>query len=183
MHEAAGYRVARWFTTLRRDLAEPIPEPGPVRVIPFTPDRSEGMRLAHNAAFADHWGSEPWTAERWEEGIIGDPGFRPDLSFLVVEGDVVIGYAINEAYPDDFARLGFSEAWVGALGVRPGRRRRGVARALLVHSMTAFRDAGFDRATLGVDSENPTGALGLYESVGFGPQRRWITYLRDVARP
>ena len=30
-----------------------------------------------------------------------------------------------------------------------------------------MRDAGMTEAMLGVDADNPTGALGLYESMGF----------------
>jgi ribosomal protein S18 acetylase RimI-like enzyme len=44
--------------------------------------------------------------------------------------------------------------------------------------MRAFRDTGFDAAILGVDAENPTGALGVYERVGFGPVRRSVRMQR-----
>ena len=42
--------------------------------------------------------------------------------------------------------------------------------------MQRYREEGFDRAALDVDSENPTGALGVYERVGFTTQRRWTNY-------
>jgi ribosomal protein S18 acetylase RimI-like enzyme len=31
-----------------------------------------------------------------------------------------------------------------------------------------------DEAVLGVDTENPSGALGLYESFGFRQKRTWL---------
>jgi len=37
-------------------------------------------------------------------------------------------------------------------------------------------------AGLGVDLENPTGALGLYESFGFRPIRRWA-FIRKPFEP
>ncbi len=47
--------------------------------------------------------------------------------------------------------------------------------------MGAFRNAGLDYATLGVDSENTTGALGLYERLGFEPVKRYIRYEKKIA--
>ena len=32
------------------------------------------------------------------------------------------------------------------------------------------------RAGLGVDADNPTGALGLYESLDFAVHSKWVTY-------
>ena len=42
------------------------------------------------------------------------------------------------------------------------------------------REAGFDTASLGVDSQNPTGALGIYERTGFTVRRTWINYAREL---
>jgi ribosomal protein S18 acetylase RimI-like enzyme len=36
-----------------------------------------------------------------------------------------------------------------------------------VHRRIAQADTGFERAILGVDADNPTGALGLYRSLGY----------------
>ena len=47
-----------------------------------------------------------------------------------------------------------------------------MARALLVHSIHVFRDMSMDETALGVDTENPSGALHLYKSVGYRPARR-----------
>ena len=60
-------------------------------------------------------------------------------------------------------------------------RGRGLATALLVRGMIAFRAAGMDAASLGVDTENPTGAVGLYERVGFTVNRRFVRLRRVVA--
>jgi mycothiol synthase len=42
--------------------------------------------------------------------------------------------------------------------------------------MHAYRAAGYDEAALDVDSENPTGALGVYRRVGFTVESRWTSY-------
>jgi hypothetical protein len=39
-------------------------------------------------------------------------------------------------------------------------------------SLVAFRDIGMTDAVLGVDADNPTGALGVYEANGFAVHQR-----------
>ena len=45
-------------------------------------------------------------------------------------------------------------------------RRRGLGLALLLHSFRDFAARGATRVGLGVDAENTTGAVGLYERAG-----------------
>ena len=42
-------------------------------------------------------------------------------------------------------------------------------------------DAGYDEASLDVDSENPTGALGIYRRAGFEVEKRFTDYIVTVA--
>lgn len=183
LHEAAGFRPVRWYVEMRRDLGQPLPAlpatPG-LEIRPFDPTLAEAARAAHNEAFADHWGSEPQTAETWARDFIGDPAFRGDLSFVALAGDAVAGYAVNYVAEADWAASGVRDGWIGQLGVRRAWRRRGLATALLVRSMEAFRAAGLEAAALGVDAENPTGALGLYERAGFRRIRRSVRLQRPL---
>jgi mycothiol synthase len=149
----------------------------------WDPERAEEVRRCHNDAFAGHWGSRPRTADSWAHDVLGDPGFRPDLSFLATRDDLVAGYLISAVYPQEFAAKGRREGWVWLLGVRPGHRGRGVASALLVTAMEAYRDAGLDHATLSVDSANTTGAGALYERLGFRVDERGTTMEKAVAGP
>jgi len=64
--------------------------------------------------------------------------------------------------------------------VRRPWRKRGVASALLCASLHAFKTEGLSFATLGVDTENLTGALRLYERVGFKPVKRFIQYDKPI---
>ena len=186
LHEQFGFRVVRWYHDMRRDLGEPIPPepelPG-LRIVGYEPAWGERLRQAHNEAFADHWGSEPLPPDVFERDFMGDPRFRADLSFLVLDGDEIAGYTINYVAEDDWAAAGVKEGWVGQLGVRRAWRRRGSATALLVRSMTAFRAAGLEAASLGVDTENPTGAVGLYERVGFRPYKRFVRLAKAFEDP
>ena len=77
-------------------------------------------------------------------------------------------------------RHGQREGWIQDLGVRRAWRKRGVASALLCQSMRAFKAAGLDYAMLGVDTENPTCALRLYERLGFAQVKRFINFEKRV---
>ena len=46
----------------------------------------------------------------------------------------------------------------------------------LAKVLTEAVQAGYQRAGLGVEADNPTGALGLYESLGFSVHSKWVTY-------
>ena len=50
---------------------------------------------------------------------------------------------------------------------------------MIVSAMRALRDREMDQAALGVDAANPTGAFGLYESLGF----RAVHGMEVLARP
>jgi ribosomal protein S18 acetylase RimI-like enzyme len=181
LHEAAGFRPARWYFDMRRDLREPLPampDLGGLRLVGYEPPMGQPLLAIHNEAFRDHWGSEPLTPEIWDHEFVGDPFFRGDLSFVVLDGDEIAGYTVNYVAESDWDAAGVREGWVGQLGVRRPWRKRGVATALLVRSMEAFRAADLEAATLGVDAENPTGALGVYERVGFRPIRRSVRLQR-----
>lgn len=110
------------------------------------PHLSEAVRLAHNQAFADHWGSEPRDEESWRF-TVNDPLARPDLSAVVLEtgtGDVA-GYQLASHDPESAATRGFSEGYTELLGVRREFRGRGIAQALLADAMRRFAAAEWTR--------------------------------------
>ncbi len=76
---------------------------------------------------------------------------------------------------------GRSRVYVSEVSVRRPWRRRGLARALLAGSLVAAREAGFTSASLGVDTDSPTGATALYESLGFIPDKTFTVYRKPLA--
>ncbi|MFC5502809.1 GNAT family N-acetyltransferase [Lysinimonas soli] len=167
--EREGFATERYFSQLQRELSAPIPElelPAPLRLATLSPELSEATRVAKNAAFRDHWGSQPTSVEGWN-GQLSLPSLRPELSFLAMEGGEVVGFVIVNVNEADFELQGFAGSYISLVGVVAPWRRRGVAPALLAASLRAARDAGLERAVLDVDSESPTGALGLYTGMGF----------------
>ncbi|TBO59797.1 GNAT family N-acetyltransferase [Streptomyces kasugaensis] len=183
---AHGYETARWWLELDRDLADPIPEiplDPAVRLESYGQRWTEPARLACNAAFRDHWGSQPSTAREWAEGETLED-FRPDLSLVAVAPDAdgvdqVVALVTSSVYKEDWEAQGYSFGYVGTVGVRPEWRGRGLAPALLTRVLHAYRDAGFDKALLEVDSESLTGAVGLYERLGFRTVRRSVSLIKS----
>ncbi|MFC9354673.1 GNAT family N-acetyltransferase [Arthrobacter sp. NPDC057013] len=171
--EASGYEVVRYYNEMHRPLSAPLPE-APLghglELLPMEPKLSEAVRLAHNQVFADHWGSEPRDEEAWGF-VVNDPLARPDLSAVVLASSTgeVVGYQLASHDPDTAVTRGFTEGYTDLLGVRREFRGRGIAQALLADAMRRFAAAGMDKASLDVDSENPTGAMALYRKMGYAP--------------
>lgn len=172
----AGMTPLRWYTGLVRPLAVPIAAPGlpaGVRLVPFDLARSEQARLAHNEAWLDHWGYSPRTPEFWQAWGPGHRNFRADWSFLAVdESDAIVGYIVNFAWQQEWEVKGRTEGYTELVGVLKPWRGKGLASALLAASNETFRAAGMQCAALDVDSDNPTGALRLYQSLGYQPKTR-----------
>ncbi len=90
----------------------------------------------------------------------------------------VASLVLTAAYPQDWELLPV-EAWINTVGTRPAWRGKGVARWLMAEVLRkiADSDTGFQRTILGVDAENPTGALRLYRDLGFADDVRSVTTL------
>lgn len=182
--EGIGFTPRRWYREVRRPLDIDIPEIETDRFLtvePWTPQIDDDVRRAHNAAFADAWGSQQVSMAEWTQRR---PYFEPGWSFVALDrsGDRsrVAGYLISSRYEQDWEALGWTEGYTDILGVGAEYRHRRVATALLTAALRAYRDSGMQYAGAGVDSENPTGAVGLYEALGYEPTRGTVLYGLDV---
>ena len=170
LFDAFGFAPLRYYHEMRRSLADganPIGLPGALDIVPFDFAYDEATRAAHNEAFRDHFAASELDEETWGLWVTGHHNFRADCSYLVFDGEEIVGYALNSVHPDDWPALGFSEGWTHQLGVRRPWRGRGVATALLSATAGAFAADRLDYAALDVDAENPTGARMLYEAQGY----------------
>ena len=169
----SGLDPVRYFLGLERDLSDAIPKVRPaeeVRFVPYTPELSAAPHAARDEAFLDHWGSQPLSDEQWESFLGGT--FRPDISFLALAGDEVAGFVLCQVNEDDWVSQGFTGAYIAMVGTTRAHRGRRIAPALLAATLTACAERGWECATLDVDAENPTGALGLYTGMGFVEKTR-----------
>ncbi|MGY1713377.1 GNAT family N-acetyltransferase [Geodermatophilus sp. SYSU D01106] len=169
MLRRAGFEVERLFASMERPLTglpAVAPPPG-VDLVPFTWDRDDEVRRAHNASFTEHHGSTERDEQAWRNWFTGRQAFRPDLSVLALTDGAVAGYVLTYEYEADTRATGIRTAHFGQIGVLPSARGRGVASATIAAALAAAQEAGYAQAALDVDTENTTGAFALYERVGF----------------
>ena len=184
--EQEGYAPVRFFFDMVRPTLHDIPDarlPDGLEIRPVT-TTEEALRVlrATDEAFRDHWGHVPASPQD-DLGYLADP--RQDIGLWQVawDGDEVAGVTLPLVDEADNARFGRRRGWLEAVATRRPWRRRGVARALIAAGLRALRDRGLESAILGVDSENETGALGLYERAGFSVVARFTVWRKPVSIP
>jgi len=183
LYAAHGFTVARWFFEMTCDLGSGTDAgsvPDGLTLVPFAPEYDGRVLDAHREAFRDHWAATLPDEEMWRQWYTGSRAFRPALSFLVLDGAEVAGYALAYESDADTAVKGFRAAWAGQIGTRRQWRGRGVASTLLRQFLATARDDGYRQAVLTVDSASPTGAVGLYQRHGFVRADTWIRYVRPA---
>jgi mycothiol synthase len=164
-----GYEPVRWFFEMSRPTLEDVPEvplPDGLEVREITPDLIYRVWKADIEAFQDHWGGfddSDATLERWKKA----PSFDPSLWVICFDGEEVAGGIVNTINAEENQALGVQRGWLDSVFTRRPWRKRGLANALIARSLLKIRERGMTSAVLGVDADNPTGALGLYERNGF----------------
>ncbi|HEY8989751.1 MAG TPA: GNAT family N-acetyltransferase [Candidatus Limnocylindrales bacterium] len=182
LYESEGYAIVRYGFMMVRDLTEPIPElplPDGLEVRPVEPVDHRRIWDADVEAFRDHWDPGERTDADFE-GWFASPELDTGLWRVAWDGDEVAGSVMNFIYPAENETLGQQRGWLDHVSVRRPWRRRGLASALIAASMRALRDVGMTEAALGVDAENPSGALGVYENLGFRRTRTGVAYRKAM---
>jgi mycothiol synthase len=165
-----------WFDMVAPTRPAPTPRvPEGLTVRPYSADLEKDLYEAHMEAFSDHWGYQRREFDVWLAMTVRTDGFLPELSRVAFDGTEIAGYVLvyDDAVPDFI--------YVGQVGTRRPWRRRGLAGALLADVLGAAGESGKTSVLLGVDADSPTGAVGVYERVGFQTKERWVTYGLTVA--
>ena len=162
LYERRGFQYVRAFLNLEIDLTEPPPEPvwpAGLEVRRFRRHLDEAaVHAASEEAFRDHWRPDAMDLDEWLAFRFARPDLDLDLWWVAWDDAQVVASLLAIETP-----LG---GYIDSLSVRRAWRGRGVGRALLLQAFAALHARGLTRAYLGVDGENPTGAVGLYASVG-----------------
>lgn len=166
-----GMAPTRYFFQMHRPFDEPL-EPAmlPAGFQPrhvASPQDVAGWVEAYNQSFIDHWSFQPATIESHGHWL-QHPSYRPELDLIAVADDgTIAALCFCQVDQAENTRNGHNDGWITDLGTRRGYRQRGLGRAMLLSGLHQLKAAGVDGARLNVDTANPTGALRLYESVGF----------------
>jgi GNAT superfamily N-acetyltransferase len=155
-----------------------------VRRVDGLPDERD-LREIHDvleSAFADHFNSSEETFEEFVHRLREDPGHRWDhwwLAELVDDAETPqpVGALIGSVLTSGSGPEG---SYVSYLGVLAAARGRGVAKGLLNTIIADAATRGRDRIGLEVDADSPTGAAGLYTSMGWVTSYVTESWHRDV---
>jgi len=180
--ERTGYSVYRYGLKLVRADLEDIPDlplPEGIEVRPVRPEHYRAVIDAWNEACKDQRAQIPISDDGfawWRES----PTFNPSLWQVAWHGDEVIGTVLNFVDAEENERYHRKRGHPELISVKRGWRRKGIARALLARSLKTLKEIGMTEAALGVDAENPSGALHLYESMGFKVVKRAVFYRKRM---
>jgi len=178
-----GYEPVRFFYDMVARTLDGIdahPMPDGIELRPVTREQYRTIWLGAAEAFRDHWGETEWAEADWERFIADPDNQDPQLWRIGWDGDEVAGVVITTVPVEENEQHGRRRVYVAAVAVRRPWRRRGLARALLSSSLVGAREAGFTSASLGVDTDSPTGANTLYESLGFTPEKTFTSYRKPL---
>ncbi|MEU6743061.1 GNAT family N-acetyltransferase [Streptosporangium sandarakinum] len=162
----AGWNAGEPWAPLRRDLTEPVEDPG-VRIEVVGPERAHVRTAVQRASF----GVSTFTDDRWHAMAAGLP--YADARCLVAHddrGDAVAAVTVWSAGP---GKPGLLEP----MGVHREHRGRGYGTAITVAAAAALRELGSSSAVVCTPSSN-VGAVATYVSGGF----RRLPEVRDKHR-
>jgi mycothiol synthase len=171
----AFYRFSfRMAASLDGELAEPEWPEG-ISVRSFHPEDARAVYEVQEETFSDLAEHSSISYDDWTYWSFRE-GFDPGLWFLAEADGELVGVVLCRPEQEGDPTFG----WVSVLGVRKPWRGRGLGLALLRHAFRELRARGKTRAGLGVDAENATGAVRLYERAGMEVARRRLSYRKAV---
>ena len=192
---AAGFRHTRTWLQMTRPVSpdEATTLPGPRVGVTVRPvDRhDDGLPVAQDLqdvhrvleeSFEDHFSSYRESFPEFVMRLREDPGHRWDHWWLAAvetdEGTLPAGALVSSVLRPDAA--GVEGSYVDYIGVHRRARGRGVAKSLLHTVITDAARRGRNRVGLEVDADSPTGADGLYTSMGWATDYRTQSWHRDL---
>ena len=180
--EDEGYTIMRYGVKMVRPTLDNIPDlplPEGVEVRPVTPEHYQAIISAWNEACRDMRGQIPISEETFK-GMQKDPSFDPSLWQIAWYNDQVIGTVICFILEKENQEYHRKRGYTELISVKRPWRNQGIAKALIARALKKLKERGMTEAALGVDTGNPSGALHLYEKMGYKPVKRAIFYWKPL---
>ena len=168
--EHDGYAVVRYgFSMVRPTLADPPSDalPAGLEARPATRGTAMDILRAADDAFRDHWGFADLTDEDRAAWIEHPIAGQLDAWQVAWDGDEVAGGVLGFINEPENEQLGRKRGYTEVIFTRRPWRGRGLATAMIGRNLRLLAERGMTEAALSVDAENPSGALALYQKVGF----------------
>lgn len=167
-----------WRMTIEFDDTPPdVPPPADGVSLRRARDHEADLRTIFeitDTSFADHFGhTDDRTFDKWIDNWRRRRGFDPTLWWVAELHGTPVAVLLGMTFE---VEGGATHGHVGTLGTLKEARGKGIGTLLLRTAFAEFHGRGYRKVTLGVDSENGTGAVRLYESVGMHAAAVWPLY-------
>jgi ribosomal protein S18 acetylase RimI-like enzyme len=168
-----GYEFLRRYYTMRMNISSAPSirriQNLEIRAIDITnPDQIALWHSIHQNSFSNHFGFAPRDLDKWRDLVL-DSATDPNGVFLAFKNGEPVGFCqCNDEYAEE------NKGFINLLGVTHENQGFGIGEALLQTGISYCLTKGFDTVELNVDTGNESGALKLYEKVGFKPESSWI---------
>ncbi len=136
----------------------------------------ELLNKLDNESFKEHFNFRPRTIEETKYTLFEMPWYTVQKWFFALLNGQPVGYcgvAIDEGLNKE---KNLKWGLIADIGVLKPHRRKGIGTCLMLHMMQELKGLGMKDAFLYVDEMNPTGAIKLYEKLGFKTLRKSILY-------
>ncbi|MCK4758153.1 MAG: GNAT family N-acetyltransferase [Thermoplasmata archaeon] len=180
--KSEGYEIVRYGFEMVRPLnieIHDIPLPDGLEIRPARPEDYRKIWDADVEAHKDGWEPVVITEEFYKNWLASD-SFQPDIWQVAWDGDEVAGAVQNFISEESNIQYNRKRGYTENIHVGRKWRGKGLAKALIARSFKIIKERGMEEACLGVDADNPTGALSLYKGMGFEVDKTFHTYRKPV---
>lgn len=193
---AAGYQKRRTWPQMTRkvlpDEAASMPPPREGVTVRRVASHDNGLPVARDLqlvhemlemSFEDHFNSYRESFPEFVQRLREDQGHRWDHWWLAFVEDedgesLAAGAVVSSVLPPDAE--GKEGSYIDYIGVHRLARGRGVAKSLLHTVIVDAASRGRNRVGLEVDADSPTGADGLYRSMGWETDYVIESWFKDL---
>lgn len=174
-----GFTAERFYYDLQHDLAHPVRRHD-VEGLTFTTfddTHSDEVRMLHNHCFAPLGGRDVSDID-WR-GRLSEGSFRYDWSYIALDGDRVVGYAMSGE--DEESDEDCLTGWTERFGVHPDFRGRGISLALMSRCLRAMHASGCGEAGIGIDTDDAVGIQRFTSELGYATRDAVALLSRTVS--
>jgi mycothiol synthase len=184
--ERLDFKRVRVFSWMEIDLVEVtqnIGENKQVTIRPLQKHLEEDVKLLNwldSESFKEHFNYRPEPLEETRYLSLSNPYLQQqEVFFALLNGESVgyIGVGVDEKYNLE-KKVKAGEVFT--IGVLKKFRRTGIGLRLMLHGLETLKGKGMTKARLGVDDNNPTKAMALYDKVGFNVKKKDFVFEREL---
>jgi mycothiol synthase len=184
--ERLGFKRVRVFSWMEMELvniSQNIGENKEVTIRRLQKHLEEDVKLLNwldSESFKEHFNYRPEPLEETHYLLLSNPYLQEqEVFFALLNGESVgyIGVGVDEKYNLE-KKVKAGEVFT--IGVLKKYRRAGIGVSLMLHGLETLKTKGMTKAILGVDDNNPTKAMALYDKVGFSIKKKDFVFEKEL---